>query len=153
MSKEPQQTDSRLLGEFLAARDFACPACGYNLRGLTSDRCPECNLELALTVRLAEPRMAAFIAGLVGLACGMGFSGLLTLYFVAHIAAGGTLLKVVPDVLVTGTPFLIEGLALTLWVRSRGKLLRAAARPRTLLVIGTWALTAANFTAFLLWLN
>jgi hypothetical protein len=27
------------------ASDFLCPTCGYNLRGLTQDRCPECGSE------------------------------------------------------------------------------------------------------------
>lgn len=28
--------------EFLAERDARCPSCGYNLRGLSGDACPEC---------------------------------------------------------------------------------------------------------------
>jgi hypothetical protein len=61
------------LSTFLADRDAPCPCCGYSLRGLTSDRCPECNESLALRVGLAEPRLAMFIAGLLGPAAWSGF--------------------------------------------------------------------------------
>lgn len=29
-------------GRFIAAHDFPCPGCGYNLRGLSTGVCPEC---------------------------------------------------------------------------------------------------------------
>jgi hypothetical protein len=44
-----------LLPLFLASRDAACPACGYNLRGLREARCPECGEAIALRVGLVEP--------------------------------------------------------------------------------------------------
>ncbi len=56
--------DQAQLRDYLATRDVPCPACGYNLRGLTSGRCPECNLEVVLTVRLAEPRLGTLSRGL-----------------------------------------------------------------------------------------
>ena len=34
-----------------SADDLYCPDCGYNLRGITSDRCPECG-----TNATAEPQ-------------------------------------------------------------------------------------------------
>ncbi|MHC5004759.1 MAG: hypothetical protein ACYTJ0_16730 [Planctomycetota bacterium] len=40
-----------LLAGFLAANDVACPACGYNLRGVVSATCPECGLALHLGVQ------------------------------------------------------------------------------------------------------
>jgi len=59
------------LREFLAERDEACPSCSYSLRGLTTDRCPECDEPLVLRVNLAEARLGAWITGLVALvACG-----------------------------------------------------------------------------------
>jgi hypothetical protein len=41
------------LASFLAEHDAPCPLCGYNLRGVESDRCPECGerLELGLVKR------------------------------------------------------------------------------------------------------
>src|SRR4051812_12100108 len=73
--------DPQLLG-FVHDRDVSCPGCGYNLRNLRNDRCPECGEQLELGLRLAEPRQAAPIAGLVGLAAGMGLGGLLLVYAV-----------------------------------------------------------------------
>lgn len=58
---------------YVADRDVPCPSCGYCLRGLTSDRCPECNEWLALRVGLAEPRLGMFIVGLIGPAAWSGF--------------------------------------------------------------------------------
>jgi hypothetical protein len=33
---------------FLARRDVLCPACGYNLRGVTQEACPECAMPLTM---------------------------------------------------------------------------------------------------------
>lgn len=33
---------------FLARRDLPCPACGYNLRGVTQETCPECAMPLTM---------------------------------------------------------------------------------------------------------
>src|SRR5690348_16408064 len=76
---EPRERS--LLRDFLTDHDVTCPQCQYNLRNLTGDRCPECGEQLALGVHLVEPKLAAPIAGLVGLACGLGLNGLLILYW------------------------------------------------------------------------
>lgn len=65
--------DRESLRAFLATRETPCPSCNYNLRGLTTDRCPECDQDLVLQVGLAEPRLGAYLSGLVGLAVGSGF--------------------------------------------------------------------------------
>ena len=54
--------DEQTLFEFLRERDVPCPLCAYNLRGLTTSRCPECGRELRLSVGLSEPFMLAWIA-------------------------------------------------------------------------------------------
>lgn len=38
------------LHTFLKDRDALCPECRYNLRNLTTDRCPECGTPVTLTV-------------------------------------------------------------------------------------------------------
>jgi hypothetical protein len=68
--------DAGALRGFLAERDVAFPNCGYDLRGLTKDACPECNQPLVLGVSLAEARMGAMLGTLAAL-FGMGVTGLL----------------------------------------------------------------------------
>ena len=82
--------DLDALREYLATRDAACPSCGYNLRGLTSDRCPECHQEIALRVSLVDPRVGLFLVGVVAWALGAGFSALLLLYGVIVLIRFGT---------------------------------------------------------------
>jgi hypothetical protein len=63
----------RLAG-YLKGRDAPCPGCGYNLRDLIGERCPECGEALTvLSIRYRGPRasLASFCLGGVGLAAGM----------------------------------------------------------------------------------
>ncbi len=71
---DPRSSDAAAaLRAYLTDRDEACPSCSYNLRGLTSDCCPECNEVLVMRVNIAEPRLGAWIVTLAGLfACGGG---------------------------------------------------------------------------------
>lgn len=50
MSLDAQRDGADELVTFLATRDVECPSCRFNLRGLTTNRCPECNALLQLTV-------------------------------------------------------------------------------------------------------
>lgn len=50
----PSESDQAFLKSFLEARDTPCPACGYNLRRLKGDRCPECGRQLVLSVGTAD---------------------------------------------------------------------------------------------------
>jgi len=71
-ASEPS-SDRELLRAYLADRDAACPVCGYNLRGLDSQKCPECGATLdwrALSAGLKRgPWLAALIS--IGLALGL----------------------------------------------------------------------------------
>jgi hypothetical protein len=61
MSEDQAASDIRALVDFLRDRDAWCPACRYNLRGLTTPRCPECGRELRLSVGATEPFLRAWI--------------------------------------------------------------------------------------------
>lgn len=76
------------LRSFLAERDEPCPNCGYNLRGLTTDVCPECRHELVLGVRVREPRHGPYITAVVALACGAGFHAFLTTIILINTLTG-----------------------------------------------------------------
>jgi len=78
-SESGTQDDQGALIDFLSSRDVPCPNCGYNLRGLQSEHCPECGLQLSLRVNLTEPKLVGFIMGLIGLCLSAGFSSLLLL--------------------------------------------------------------------------
>lgn len=71
------QDDSRrnLLAGILADRDWACPGCGYNIRGLKSDRCPECDQVLEVRISLAEPGLGRFLRVLLPLITTSGMFG------------------------------------------------------------------------------
>jgi hypothetical protein len=53
--------------EYLRDRDVGCPLCDYNLRGLVSDRCPECGREIRLNVQAAEPYLRAWVIAAMAL--------------------------------------------------------------------------------------
>lgn len=54
-----------LLRDYLFARDVPCPACGYNLRQLQTETCPECGSQLQLTVGVVGGLSSAWITTLV----------------------------------------------------------------------------------------
>lgn len=135
------------LRSFLRARDVPCPACGYNLRGLPGDRCPECNELLDLRVGLVHPKLAWFITALVGLAAGAGFSGLLLLYYVWRVVP--TSRRLMPEFLwTTLVGVALEGGLLAVLVLRRRSLSRWAIAVRWVVAAACWALTAANFATF-----
>ena len=72
--------DSDLLQAYLAGRDAPCPVCGYNLRGLDSQKCPECGARLTLRIG-ADVRLGPWIAALLGMALPLGFLGMTCLIF------------------------------------------------------------------------
>ena len=49
------------LVDYLRDRAVECPLCGYGLRDLQSDVCPECGNELTLRVGEAHPRLMALL--------------------------------------------------------------------------------------------
>ncbi len=136
--------DREDLAAFLAERDAACPVCGYNLRALVSDHCPECGRHLVLAVGTTEPKLGAFIFGLVGLSAGWGFCGLLLLFALAISGRGGPRLwELIP--LLGGA--VVPGLALWAWVACRRILGRKSDGERWL-----WALAVVGLgLAFPLW--
>lgn len=155
MQTPRDRPQSELLREFLADRDEQCPSCGYNLRNLHHDRCPECAQELILRVNLREPRLGGYVAGVAALAAGAGFSGLLILYIMLTVLFRGRWGGGPPIgfVAVTGGGFLIESIALAFWL-SRGREIRRLESPKRIaLVAGCFALTIANLVVFTLSVN
>jgi hypothetical protein len=68
---QQRAVDPRLI-EFLREQDAPCRVCGYNLRGLTKDMCPECGIRFQLGVYPAENYSGTLIAALVPIAMTTG---------------------------------------------------------------------------------
>lgn len=126
----PRHAPSDHLASYLADHDAPCPSCGYNLRKLLGEHCPECNQLLELRIGLVEPRIAAFVTGLIGLAMGVGFNGLILVFFVIDklrkAPFGPSWSVCVPLV----CSFAILGSALWIWLHSRGRIGRSPAALR-----------------------
>src|SRR3954468_17440650 len=71
--------DAHALVAFVRERDVTCPLCRYNLRGLTSTRCPECGRELRLTVGLVEQRQGAWLTAQIAVTAAAGIGVLVLL--------------------------------------------------------------------------
>jgi hypothetical protein len=117
-----------------------CPACRGPLENATSLRCPSCQEELHIGLGLAEPRMGAFITGLIGLSLGLGFNSivlvmLLVLFVVEPLGRPPAGFQAT---LYVAAPLLA---ALTyLWVTRRRRICRWSAGVRWGLAVGTFAL-------------
>jgi predicted RNA-binding Zn-ribbon protein involved in translation (DUF1610 family) len=142
-------TDSTdpMLTAFLAQSDQPCPQCEYNLRNLTGNRCPECGEELVLRVNLAEPRQRLLLAGLIGLAAGTGFNGLLILYAVISSLRSP---YGVPRAVwfVTFSGFLIIGTAMLVWLSKWRSLRQLLTSARVVLVLGCWLISLIDIVIF-----
>lgn len=71
-------SDADELRVYLAERDAPCPRCGYNLRGVTAEACPECGCPLAIGLSdPAIPRLLWWFALLCAatIAVGEGING------------------------------------------------------------------------------
>lgn len=143
-----------VLAKYLADRDEPCPSCRYSLRGLQGAVCPECGQELMIRVGLVEPRLAAWLFGLVGISAGLGFCALMTTYFLLTMLQYGW--DIFGDIngafitLVLGIPFGIT--ALVVWLKSRRRLCRASSGTRwTLATVATVLMLAFPIT-FLVWI-
>ena len=154
---EVAEHDARLRAH-LAGHDEPCPMCEYNLRGLTGTVCPECGEALRLRVSLSEPKMAAYLCGLLGLSLGVGFSGLWFAFMVvAQLTFGAGVSRPPYWILaVLGSQFVIEALAMWVWLVRRRWIRRRSRDQRWALVAAAWGCTigfAALFfmTAFSLW--
>ncbi|MEM1212314.1 MAG: hypothetical protein AAGI68_08440 [Planctomycetota bacterium] len=78
----PNASNHDWLQAFLDHHPSNCPSCNYDLKGLQSDRCPECGEPLVLAVHVEQPALAAFITTVIFLTPPALF-GVFSLLFVA----------------------------------------------------------------------
>jgi hypothetical protein len=155
----PSSTDASTAAEvrhFAAERDIPCPGCGYNLRGINSNRCPECNEPLALRLTLAEPALGRYIAVMVVLSLSLGAHTLLSL-----VATFSFLFRAGPNfrwppiwfyVLQYGTPMILAA-AIAALSTKRGRSWFRNARTWISIAIpsGGFVLAAASIIAMMIW--
>ncbi len=131
--------EQQFLQAFLAERDQPCPACGYNLRNLPSSRCPECGEELRVTIGFVEPRQAAVLTGLIGLASGLGLSGLLLFYATIMIIREWRFRSFAAHfIVINGIGFLLFAGLMGLWLWKWRRIRRLSPAVRRLLAAGCW---------------
>lgn len=148
MADAPRPLDPNLVA-YLSERDEHCPSCSYNLRGLKVDRCPECNRELVVQIRLAEPRMAAWLTALIGSCTMLGFNGLLSFYFIVVVSRrgmGGPRDRTIATVLYTSTA--IAGIALAFLLYKRRWVCNLHSPAREVIAVFAWLLTALSSIMF-----
>lgn len=146
--------DERIKREFLRSMladvDEPCPVCEYNLRGLGGTACPECGEELVLRIGLAEPKLRLFIAGLLGLAFGAGFHGLVFLWAGWMVIRGNGGPQAMDFARLLVGVFLC-GAGLVAWLRLRQSVRRATRPTQVVSLLLCWlvpAITAGAFMAY-----
>lgn len=85
MSDEQPRPSTPLI-EFLRDAAARCPMCRYHLRGIESDRCPECGYELSLAIARPAYGFGWWLAGILGLACTCGLLFLILLPSIPRVA-------------------------------------------------------------------
>jgi len=127
-----------LLRQFLAFRDVPCPVCGYNLRDLLGDRCPECGDQLLLRVNTVEPRLAAVTTGLIGLSIGTGFPAIVFVFGLYAVVRGGQVDKAPLTCCAMGA--MVGGLLMWLWLSNSRRLRRQGKGRQWGLAAACWCL-------------
>ena len=143
-----EQDDVARLLAFLQDRDVSCPLCGYNLRNLTTPRCPECRQDLELTVGVRKLRFGWFLTTITpGLFSGIAALMLLIPIVVAFFVGG----EQAPWLVLAVDGFgLASGISALALIRYRYVFIRQAAAFQRWCAVGAWAIHATAF--LLLWL-
>ncbi|MCA9282444.1 MAG: hypothetical protein H6812_00560 [Phycisphaeraceae bacterium] len=144
------KTDRDFLTDYLAQRDEPCPSCRYSLKGLQGNVCPECGQALMLRVGLVEPRLAAWVFGLIGISAGFGFSLLLSIYFLLLIAAyGWDYFGGITELIALFGGLTVSGAELAVWLPMRRRLCRWGTPARWFTASGAATLALIGPIAFL----
>lgn len=141
--------DAASLQAYLADRDVACPGCGYNLRGLVRQACPECSQDLRLTIGLVEPRLGLWLAGVVGAAVGFGLNFLLLVYLALAVFAEGRQGAYMRAFLVHNSiGLVVQGALLLAVIRWGRRIRRGPVWARAAVALAAWLLSLVNVFIF-----
>ncbi len=151
-------TEAELLRALVAARDMPCPVCAYNLRRITSAKCPECGAQLDLRVGSTDLKLGPWLVALFGLALPAGFVGTYAIMGVFMLAVtmvgfgprfGQAAVLIVPLAITGAYAFLLWRLIRNrrkFWSKPRG------AQQRSALLYAVLGPGALLLPFFLLWL-
>lgn len=81
----PAGGHDEMLRALLADDDAPCPACGYNLRGLTAGTCTECGAPLRVGVVSDHARLGPWIGAIVACSLAIGFDAVASLLMVVPL--------------------------------------------------------------------
>jgi predicted RNA-binding Zn-ribbon protein involved in translation (DUF1610 family) len=146
---QPHADDTELLRAYLTGREVPCPQCGYNLRDLTGNRCPECGEELTLRLQLSEPKQAAALAGLIALSAGAGMNALLLGYaFIINVFYKMNGFGLDRFIVINSVGLLALGSLIASWLRYWRYIRRLGVIRRWVLVAACAALSLADLVIF-----
>lgn len=141
--------DAASLLAYLADRDVACPGCGYNLRGLLRQACPECNQDLRLTVGLVEPRLGLWLAAVIGAAVGLGLNLLLLIYLaIVLLRESGIGAFMWAFLIHNAVGLVVQGLLLLALLKWGRRIRRWPAKLRAATVLFAWGVSLINVYVF-----
>ena len=132
------------LREFVDGRDFPCPCCGHNLRGIMSANCPECGVPLRVSLVTPLPSRRAFVIGVAALASGFFFNATLILFLLWERFSDAS----TQDLWRMGTPQIVSAIgfavALPWWVVAMRWLDQQSRFVRVLLAACCWVVAFAS---------
>jgi hypothetical protein len=145
-----EPSEKELLRTFLHGRSHPCPVCGYDLRDLCTDRCPECGRSMRLTVAEQKRVHAPFIAGLIAFAAPAGASatGIVQVFYQRIVYAWGWDYVIGP-LIVNATVLALAVAALALWLHCARRLRRRSVASQWGYAAGAWAATIIGFAVCL----
>lgn len=135
IAEQDQTKRQELLLVYLSANTGSCPSCRSDLSELNDGYCPKCAQKLVLRVGLIKSNLAAFIIGIIGLGCSLGFTGLMLtfgLWLYISPSLGG---PAVGDVMIIIMQVVVASLCLLFWIRKSGAIQRMVGHMRWLLAL------------------
>lgn len=118
-----KNNEEELLRAWLRDRDVPCPGCGYNLRGLTRNVCPECGEVVILGITTIRHRLWSWPAAVGVLAAVLVFTALIAVLALAKLWDGVGWENASWELLVAAVVFGVgagyAGLCVWYWRKSR----------------------------------